>query len=313
MWVASVPCLLAAQNLPPNASFEQISTDCIGGVDYISVVDWETPECGTGLVYFNECNNSIAPYVGMPQNDYGYADAHLGGAFCGIIPFSYPIVGGNFKCYGSVSFSEPLVQGATYCLRFYLSLGDSSAYTTSALHAFMWYGLPSTCGYNDTLWDENAAVTYDLSVVGADGWTLMEGSFVADGGEVNLTLGSFLYGADIDTMVTGIVQQPTPMAMYYIDDVYLGPCDIGVEEEQGGGRMELFPNPAIDELRASFRDGRPRELQVVNTVGVEVLRKSIISSTVSLDVSLLAPGPYQVRVHEPRLPVLTRGFVKVGE
>ena len=302
-----------AQNLLPNASFEEYEIECIGGVGYPSVLDWSTPECANGFMYFNECNNTIAPDGGVPQNSLGHAMPNTGAAYCGIVTFTYPENGGNVKRYGSTSLSAALVQGETYCLRFYLSLGDSSAYTTSALHAFLWYGLPSTCGYNDTLWDEYAAVTYDLSGVGPDGWTLMEGSFVAEGGEVNLTLGSFLYGADIDTTETGLIQQPTPMAMYYIDDVYLGPCDIGMGEVANDDTMEVYPNPAVDELRVSFRDVRPTEVRVVNAVGAEVLRKPVSSSTMSLDISVLAPGAYQMRVLETGRPLLVRGFVKVAD
>lgn len=242
------------QNLVQNPGFEEYTGSCSTGVGWLSLDVWEKPDCATGPPYYNACD--VGGWgSGVPINDYGFQLAHGGDGYCSLITYQNDGLGfnGNPQTYISVDLLQPLQAGEEYCIRFWLNLADSSAYTTADMHAFLWYGLPSICNYNDTAWDTYAATTFNTTVVDSIGWHLMEGGFTASGGESNLTLGSFSLGPEIDTTLLGLGYLPY-IAMYFIDDVYLGDCAFaGITEEGFAHELSIFPNPALRGQQVTVR------------------------------------------------------------
>lgn len=295
------------QNLVPSPGFEEHG-DCTLGAGWSILNVWETPDCALGPPYFNACDQTGWGH-GVPSNDYGYQNPHGGDGYCCLVPYldnGWMIVG-NPQAYLSTDLLDPLETGEEYCISFWLSLADSSAFKTSELHAFLWYGLPSVCNYNDTAWDSFAAVTFDISDVDSMGWHLVQGSFSASGGELNLTLGSFLFEDEIDTTLLVWHTYPPNQAMYFIDDVYLGDCAYaGVAEEPTLHDLSAFPNPASDhvriELERPVKDGRLEILDMYGRV-VEVSRMN--GSWLNLDVSSLNAGAYLVRLTVGRERLMT--------
>ena len=295
---------LVAQNLVQNPSFEEFTGSCSGSVNIWELVAWQPPDCGTFSGYFNACNNASFSLGGVPANGSGYEPAHSGQSYAGINTFGYNTEGGNPRMYLSVPLTEELVAGEQYCIGLWMSLADTSSFRTTTLHAFLWYGQPSICAGNDSLWESYAAVTFDISAVDTSGWTLLEGSFTASGGEVNLTIGQFLFGDQIDT--TSIAWHLSPYAAsYYIDDVYLGACDgIGLPELSDRPlEFNLSPCPAMqgEQVRytMSGTKGERCTLALFDMAGQCVMTRVATNGTGALHTDGLAPGSYIVIASTP--------------
>jgi len=295
--LSTVPLCIQGQNLIPNPSFEDYTGSCTFGIDYSAQVAWGQPDCSIPSLCFNSCSNANAPYAGVPRNDWAYEYAHTGEGYCAFTTFSQNASEGNPRVYMSVDLSEPLTAGTEYCIRFWLSLADSSSHTTSALYAFLWYGLPSICNSNDTAWDNNAAVTFNTASVDTSGWQLIEGSFTASGGESNLTIGSFLFDQEIDTTLL-VEHGLNNYALYLVDDVYLGSCDVGVMEAPNTlDQLGLWPNPASSILNVRVpKQIESGTLEVTDAIGRVLQTHPVESLEVGVNVSALSNGAYHVRL-----------------
>lgn len=289
------------QNLVLNPSFEEFEGGCYD-VDPWELSLWDAPECGGYPAYFTECNNESSSWSGVPYNQGGYEPAHSGQAYNLIHTFAYTEEGGNLGSYLSIDLSEPLVAGQEYCIALWMSLAEQSSFRTSTLHAFLWYGLPTMCNGNDSLWDDYAAVTFNTSEVDTAGWYLIEGTFTASGSESNLTLGSFLYGPEIDTTFLEW-HLPPYTASYYVDDVYLGPCDgVGVPlaPSQSLGIFLLTGTViAGEQLRYSVKGAveGPIHISIFDVVGHGIVRIPIRDRVGVIATSCMAPGKYVLVVN----------------
>jgi Secretion system C-terminal sorting domain len=303
----------AAQNLIPNGSFEEFEVDCVQALQYYQLADWTQPDCAEDPVVLHRCNEVV------PHNEYGYQESADGDAYIYIWTLRMNSSGGfpdgNPQWYPSVNLTEPLVAGQTYCLRLRVNLADSSNYRTGALHAFLWYGVPSTCNYNDTMWDTYAAVTFDISQVDTATWTTLEGSFTASGSESNLTLGAFQYDEEIDSvLIAHDYDQIGDLAVYFLDDVELWACEVGVNEAADHAALNTWPNPASDALFVELPGTDMYVLQVYDAVGRKVLGGQVTGQTFpggtqGLDVSGLVPGRYVLQAQTVSGRAHRAGFV----
>ena len=293
---------LHAQNLVPNPGFEDYITDCSSGVGYPQLDQWTYPECSFWSDLYAACNNGPAPWAGVPVNFEGEQEAHNGDAYIGLITYNSLAFQGNQRYYPSVLLSSPLVADVQYCLRMWLSLSDSSSYSTGKLHCFLWYGIPSMCNYNDTMWDTHAALTLNTSLVGSDGWIMVEGSFVASGAEASLTMGYFSNGQALDTTFIASNHQPYH-ALYFIDDVYLGPCIDAIDEAAGHrSAITIWPDPVYCGDRVNVDLGQPVNGSVRISV-LDVSGQTVASSVLNahagrafISSKHLSPGTYVLRL-----------------
>ncbi len=305
----------SAQNLVPNSSFEEFDSPCTSGWSYYQMLDWTRPDCASESQILSACGNTV------PSSEFGYQDAHSGISFAVIWTLRMNSSGGfpdgNPQFYPSVNLTEPLVAGQTYCLRLRINLADSSNYRTGALHAFLWYGVPSTCNYNDTMWDTYAAVTFDISQVDTAAWTTLEGSFTASGSESNLTLGAFQYGEEIDSvLIAHDFDQIGDLAVYFLDDVELWACEVGIGEANVTPGLVTFPNPTMDVLNVEVPGTGPYTLQLHDALGRPVLNellggRSFQGGRQQVDVGGLAAGRYVVQVQAAGGQTWRTGFVVV--
>lgn len=132
----------SAQNLVPNGSFEQFTTNCSFGIGYGGLEAWTHPDCTSNPGLAHACNNSVGNGGGVPQSALGFQYAHSGDAFVSIWTLRMNSQGGfpdgNPKKYASLDLISPLEAGQHYCLRLWMNMADSSCYRTSAFHAFLW-------------------------------------------------------------------------------------------------------------------------------------------------------------------------------
>jgi len=294
------------QNLVPNGSFEQFTTNCNFGLGYNSLQDWTDLDCAASPGLAHACNNSLGNGSGVPQGGLGFQFSHSGDGFILVTTLRMNSQGGfpdgNPQSYANVDLTQPLVAGQHYCLRLWMNMADSSCYRTSAFHAFLWYGTPTVCNYQDTAWDSYAAVTLDISAVDTAGWTLLEAGFEASGGESNLTLGAFQTLDEIDSVF--IADHSNSLgslpAIYFIDDVELWACEVGVEEH-ANDRLHLYPNPAIDLVRVALKAGEEAgTVSVLDVQGRVVLQQAFRGAQAELDVSGLSSGAYVVQLRTER-------------
>lgn len=293
----------SAQNYVPNGSFEEFTTSCEFGTGYGYLEDWGYINCSIPPGLAHACNNPLNNGGGVPQGGLGFQYAHSGDSFIMIWTLRMNSQGGfpdgNPQMYANVNLVAPLSAGQHYCLRLWINMVDSTSYRTGALHAYLRYGIPSVCNYQDTAWDTHAAVTWDISAVDTADWTLLEGEFEASGGEVNLTIGAFQFGEEIDSVFVADHSNLLggDLAIYYIDDVELVACTVGVDEMVGNGTVSIYPNPASDfvTIRVPTISGMML-VEIIAQDGRVVMEQEFTGDTDRLDVSTLSNGQYTLRV-----------------
>ncbi len=283
-----------AQNLIPNAGFEELDTPCIGGTSYSYLADWFPTNCSSGAGYFHPCGTANgSPEYGAPDNVWGGQEAFDGVAYAGTLTYFY-LAQYPPHHYLSVPLLTPLVNGAEYCLSLHTSLAGRSTYRSMTLSAVLTSAYPSACDGNDTInWPDQAQVVFDLSTVDSTNWSALSGTFVARGGEQYLTIGNFTNFQYSDTVFFGTSPSPLKFAFYYIDGVELRTCEAVIQEERAGA-FTVFPNPAKDAVRCELASApdRQAEYEIMDGLGRVVSAGRLTNS--SFDVAGMRNGAYSV-------------------
>ena len=233
---------VSAQNFAPNPDFEAHG-DCSAGADWGIILDWTVPLGCVEAGYLNACTPPpLDIYQGVPANFLGYEPAHSGVGYISVRPFSY--TNPDPKSYATATLTTNLPPGE-HCVRFWMSLADSSKCRTNTFHALLTYSFPEVLADQDSTWAQDAQVTFNTSAVDGNGWYLMQGSFTTTETLRRLTLGNFLKGAELlaDTVTMSHSETWPTGANYYIDDVFVGPCDVAVPEFHSTKHVTIAPNP----------------------------------------------------------------------
>lgn len=210
----------AGENLVPNGSFEELSKKPkkLGSIDLAT--GWVSPT-GARADLFSDA--SSIEDISIPNNAYGKESAKEGGNYAGIVAYSY----GNKlpRTYLMAKLDAPLKKGMSYCVKFHVSLSESSKYATN--------NLGMTISKKAFGTDEKMSIIEDPSLMHFNNdlkilsaryeWTEICGVFNAEGGEKYVTIGNFINDEDTknermkkdnDVKVTQIAA-----AYYYIDDI----------------------------------------------------------------------------------------------
>jgi gliding motility-associated-like protein len=218
--------LKAQNNLVPNPSFENYINCPTYVGEFYQCLDWFNPTRNSPD-YFNSCfvgfNNAIPD---VPLNVIGFQYAFSGQAYAGIAAYySSP----NGREYISTRLVNPLEANNKYCFSLYISLSDSSR-----------IGVNNIAGYfsqtNDTIYSDSItqgpfltylnylpSIEFDTIITDTANWTLLTGTFIANGGEEYLIIGVFKPDSLIqkDSIQN---QGYYKTSYYYIDDVSLYEC-----------------------------------------------------------------------------------------
>ena len=206
-----------AQNLVPNPGFE-IYTKCPRfrtGLEEMLSPPWENPHnamnngfIGSPDLYHTCC---VTPALGIPKNEWGFQYPHSGQAYAGIIVWS-----NTHREYIQAPLLEALVAGDTYYIGFYITLADRHC-AAEDIGAFMSSG-PVPSGGNN-IFDYNPQIEANIGfMTDTSSWVLIEGCYVALGGEDHITIGNFLTNSESD-LISGCNRFQT--AYYYVDDVFV--------------------------------------------------------------------------------------------
>jgi hypothetical protein len=211
-----------SQQLVPNAGFEEVIT-C---PDFQSQLDrtthWTSPSVQGTPDYYHACASN--PLYGVPQNTVGVQLPVEGDAYVGFFLFIAQPVMAEWREYIQVPLIAPLENGRCYRLRLHAALAEFSLLTTWSLGVRFRsgaYALPDPFIPGDaahiTL-PENAFLDHAE-------WTVLEGEYIAAGGEDHLMIGNFLDDEDTPTQsVSSTLLNAGPFIYVLVDAVSLISC-----------------------------------------------------------------------------------------
>ncbi len=229
------------ENLVPNGSFEskEKTPKRLGSI--ANAKGWSSPT-GVRADYFVP---GKVPDINTPDNKYGTEDAKEGSNYIGLTVFSY----GNKvpRSYAMTKLEAPMKKGLKYCVKFNVSLSESSKYASNNIAARFTnkpYNTEAKVPMITKDMDELLMhFDNDLTIQSARyNWSEICGVYTASGGEKYITLGNFL--SDEDTKYERMKKDPTSKAKiivaayYYIDEISVTlideengeKCDCAVEE-----------------------------------------------------------------------------------
>ena len=272
--------------------------------------------------YFNPCSGIWERQV--PINSSGNQNAHSGNGYIGFyldyiahsIPANpYPLYYYNqLREISGIKLKYKLTKDSIYTIGFYVSLADTFAFSIKnwgcmfskdSLYIDAVGSLQAANQVNDKFIADTSLLKVDLfpdSILkNIYGWTKVETTFKAKGGEQYMYIGCFIQPYDIiwepspnigniDTTIDGL-----KAAYYYIDDVYLyGDTNykaVGIKEnifEQ----IKVYPNPANDILTLNIGDLKNIQLELFDISGRKLFLQTVNTNQENIDVSSLAYGVY---------------------
>ncbi len=299
----------AQLNIVPNSSFEEL-VGCPHGAGQIDgAMPW------SGLAgspdYYHECGtNGYA----IPINRLGNEYANSGQAYIGI---SLRSIGTpTFREFVGSTITNSLIPGKRYNVEFYTSQADSSWYAIKNIGAYFSIGEPENSA--DVLLTKIPQVKYE----GGDyldnklGWTKIEGSFIADGGENFITIGNFDDNNETDTLFVGggifRPQQPDywKNAYYYIDDVSVTIDTTTGISERKNIKFELYPTPTKDIVTVEIELREKTELQLTDIAGRVVLSIELTNAKATIDMSAFSQGVYIAALFQNNVAVTRTKIIK---
>lgn len=296
-----------AQNLAPNPSFEQIDT-CPYTNGQIEIAEpWTGVYGGGGTCLFHECGTNGWT---VPVNPYGGEYARTGQSYIGYQMWAYSsLYQGQF---GGVELISPLIAGKKYRVEFYISLMDSVWYAIKNVGVYFSQSQPPANIATLLSYEPQVRYTGSEYLSNKVGWTKIEGSFYANGGEQFITIGNFDGQPNSDTLLLPDGGMPPPgmgptywwSANYFIDDVLVElDTTVGIEEQEQM-KFEVYPNPTKESIVIETEFREQTMVNLFDVMGREVLTTALAGSKTTIDVSRFAAGVYTA--------VLLRDDVAVG-
>lgn len=242
-----------AQNLVPNGDFEDY-TQC---PDYVSQIDrasgWFRPTEGTSD-YFHACLG-VPWSLSVPDNSFGNEAAHSGDGYAGFYCFyandAAGVPGDDDREYVTHALAQPLVPGSTYAVEFFVSLADASKYAVRDIGALLSMSPPLRSDEFAIEWDPQVTNSTLALMDEKDGWTRINGCFVADSAYGYITIGNFHPAATTAYTEMSTEYPLTFYSYYFVDDVSVSriiPPDVGPDREscEAVELSVLDPLPAGD-------------------------------------------------------------------
>lgn len=164
--------------------------------------------------YFHRCTSGI---WGVPSNVFGYQEPinESDSAYAGITTFTDFFEGGQESLRGNLS--EPLMAGMKYKVRMKVAIADSNTNYTSCCIGVA-FTQPPLPPYSANHTDVELIIPEEEIDLSA--WYQLDGTYIAQGGEDRIYIGSFRPDVDCNPVVIGDTSILTANSAYfYIDDV----------------------------------------------------------------------------------------------
>lgn len=211
---------LSAQNLVPNAGFEQLSGCPSGSGEIHLAPPWSS--AGAPADLFNACHVNSTPAncsnVSVPFNFSGSTPAQAGSSYAGIytrknIP--------DERTYLTVPLTSPLSTGQLYHVAAFFR--KSSACNIATGDIGMLFSTAPLIQPGNGVINLSPPLEYSSIITDTTSWTAFSGYYIATGGEAHLSVGNFRN--DASTVFTP-VSLPAPFctnmqngSFYLVDDV----------------------------------------------------------------------------------------------
>ncbi len=234
-----------AQELVPNGSFEEVLI-C---PDWQSQLDrtafWFDPSEGGSPDYYHACGE---PLYALPDNTVGFQESVDGQGYVGIFLWIANVLD-EWREYIEVGLTSPLIPGQCYQFRMHANLADFSDKTTDDLGVF--FSMDSVL--SDDPYPPGMAPQLALApgtFLDRESWTVLEGAYIANGGERFLMIGNFLWDAETSVQVSpGGTPNTGDFVYCLVDSVSLTPCGaIALGMEGPSDPIVLGAMPITDEL-----------------------------------------------------------------
>jgi hypothetical protein len=217
--------LCSGVNLVPNGDFEYHTACPSNGGQIGLAAPWFAATDGT-CDYNHSC--ATIPFVSTPTNAEGVQTPLSGQGYGGIFVYGpdVNVPGSSYREYMEVPLLAPLVAGQTYRVSFHVSRAEKYAAAIAEVGAYFSSGPIISNSYDQVLNVVPQVVNPSTNLLlSTTAWMLVQGTFVAAGGESYMTLGNFL--ADTNTTAVPASGIITNFCYYYFDDVSVQPLCLG--------------------------------------------------------------------------------------
>lgn len=203
------PCEDGFRNLVANPSMEFYFNCPNNPSSFGQVSQWKRPTFGS-TDYFNSCAQTV------PSNEYGNQVPADGDAYLGFTAYKLS----DFREYASVPILQPLEVGKNYCVRFDVSLADSSGKAISNLGAHLSEN-PIQVNTQAPLFSFPPQIVHnsDSAITDKENWTTVSGVYQATANDAWLTIGNFKDNANSQVVDLDSTFLFDNSAYYYLDNV----------------------------------------------------------------------------------------------
>jgi gliding motility-associated-like protein len=285
-------------NLIPNGNFEKYDstyvTDpylCDSVPIYLpNVIGWHTANMTT-LWYMHETNSVCytPSWTGTPLNSRGFEYPHSGKAYMMAQTWSNgsPDTIASKATIYQIALTDSLINGRRYCFSVFISSTDCGIYSSDAFGAYFSKTAISSGDVLNFIQYTPQVSNPDYRFPSKYGWTLVSGSFIAEGGEKYITIGSFENDTTIhisapDTSNTWLCYFNVwdNSTAVFIDDVALYDCTGFYYVADAGQNAELCKGEEIT-LGWDENTNRTFKWSVVSGDSASLINGSIPRPTVS--------------------------------
>jgi len=286
-----------AQNLVPNPDFELLNYCPVNQNDFTAIPNWysvlqNSPD------FFNVCETGDG---GVPYNFLGHQQPQQGSGYTGVVLYLNNM---EYREYIGVKLTQPLQPTIEYCVSFYVSAADSAGLQTNTIAAYIGDSIYHVQSYWVKALPYTPQIQSSQYIENNTGWQLIEGSFIAQGGEQYLTIGSFTNDPNTTWGPNSAVLNQDPNNQYYtqsyvyIDNVVLKECKkVGIDEEENN-QIKLYPNPANSYIIIETpTTGINLKLELYSLTGALIYQSPIKGGVKNkVAISTLAGGMYIAKV-----------------
>lgn len=207
------------ENLISNGSFEATDGKVkkLGGIE--SATGWTSPTGARADLFAP----SKVPDINTPENFYGKEEAREGSNYAGFVAYS---VGNKMpRSYVMIKLDTPLKKDMRYCVKFYVSLAESSKYASNEIGAN--FSKKPFATDEKTIIKDVAHIKHaeneTKKINQTFNWEQICGTFTAEGGEKYLTIGNFTPDdkteSETNKKSKDLKVDQVIAAYYYLDDI----------------------------------------------------------------------------------------------
>ena len=288
---------LQGQNLVLNPSFEDTLQDW-SSQNYAICKNWYNPN-GADADYYSPYSYDLGWGFGMttPSNIVGYQITRTGVAYTGIDVYEPDT---SISDYLQGFLSSPLIKDSVYYVCLYVNMADSSDYSICSIEV----GFTDTLLYNNTTQGPIPIVDtirLNASNVDTTNWFLLQGYYLAKGGEKYIYIGNNLPTREYDSCVVKLNNKPLYQcwSYYLIDDVSVTLNNQnGVLNYTEDKKVNIFPNPANNYLSVEIIDNTNDYyiMTLFNIIGEEKLTLKTISTKTTINTTEFDNGIYFLKI-----------------